>query len=122
MLNNIIQTKNTKIYSYVYELNFVSQLDALIFSYIIFLIGLAGLIFNFNNFLATLLTIEIMYLGITFGFILGSYISNDSKGQIFALLLLTIATSESAVGLGILIIIHRYGHTINFEDYAYLRN
>jgi NADH-quinone oxidoreductase subunit K len=89
--------------------------------YLVFLIGLSGLVFNHKNFLLTLFSIEIMYLGITLAFIIISISTGDLKGQIYAILLLIIAAAESAIGLGILIVLYRFGKSINFEDYQELK-
>jgi NADH:ubiquinone oxidoreductase subunit K len=89
--------------------------------FFIFLIGLSGLVFNHKNFLLTLFSIEIMYLGITLSFIIVSVTTQDPKGQIYAILLLIIAAAESAIGLGMLIVLYRFGQSINFEDYQELK-
>jgi NADH:ubiquinone oxidoreductase subunit K len=89
--------------------------------YLVFLIGLSGLVFNHKNFLLTLFSIEIMYLGVTLAFIIISISTGDVKGQIYAILLLIIAAAESAIGLGILIVLYRFGKSINFEDYQELK-
>jgi NADH:ubiquinone oxidoreductase subunit K len=89
--------------------------------FFIFLIGLSGLVFNHKNFLLTLFSIEIMYLGITLSFIIVSLTTQDPKGQIYAILLLIIAAAESAIGLGMLIVLYRFGQSINFEDYQELK-
>jgi NADH:ubiquinone oxidoreductase subunit K len=89
--------------------------------FFIFLIGLSGLVFNHKNFLLTLFSIEIMYLGITLSFIIVSVTTHDPKGQIYAIVLLIIAAAESAIGLGMLIVLYRFGQSINFEDYQELK-
>jgi NADH-quinone oxidoreductase subunit K len=61
-----------------------------------------------------------MYLGITICFIIISISTADPKGQIYALLLLIIAAAESAIGLGVLIVLYRFGNSIDFQDYQEL--
>jgi len=46
---------------------------------------------------------------------------NDVKGHIYALLLVVLAASESAVGLGILIVLYRFSKSIQFSDYDEIR-
>jgi len=58
-----------------------------------------------------------MYLGLILSFIFVSLAFNDPKGQIYALLLVILAASESAIGLGILIVLYSYGRSISFKDY-----
>ncbi len=65
--------------------------------------------------------IELMYLGITICFIITSISTTDPKGQIYALLLLILAAAESAIGLGILIVLYRFGSSIEFQNYQELK-
>ena len=65
--------------------------------------------------------IEIMYLGITVCFVIVSISTADPKGQIYAILLIVIAAAESAVGLGMLIVLYRFGSSIDFSDYQELK-
>lgn len=90
-------------------------------SYLLFLIGVIGMIFNYKNFLITMLSIELMYLGIVSGFAIASTCLFDIKGQIYALIVLILAAAESAVGLGLLIVLFRYGKNIDFAAYQELR-
>jgi NADH-quinone oxidoreductase subunit K len=85
------------------------------------MIGLIGIIFNFKNFLVTMFSVELMYLGITISFILVSVVTHDPKGQIYAMILLILAAAESAIGLGILIVLFRFGKSIDFESYQELK-
>lgn len=101
--------------------NGIPWTEFLALSYLIFLIGLSGIIFNFKNFLVTMFSIELMYLGITISFILVSVAISDPKGQIYAMVLLILAAAESAIGLGILIVLFRFGKSIDFESYQELK-
>src|ERR1700733_10445406 len=93
----------------------------LILFYLLFLIGLTGIIFNYKNYLVTMFCIELMYLGITICFIVISVSTADPKGQIYAILLLVLAAAESAIGLGVLIVLYRFGNSIEFQDYQELK-
>jgi NADH:ubiquinone oxidoreductase subunit K len=95
--------------------------DYLFLFYLVFLIGLTGMIFNYKNYLVTMFCIELMYLGITICFVIVSISTADPKGQIYAILLLVLAAAESAIGLGILIVLYRFGGSINFQNYQQLR-
>ena len=95
--------------------------DSLFLFYLLFLIGLTGIIFNYKNYLVTMFCIELMYLGITVCFIIVSVSTADPKGQIYAILLLILAAAESAIGLGILIVLYRFGLSIEFRDYQELK-
>jgi NADH:ubiquinone oxidoreductase subunit K len=103
------------------SLNVSPWIDHLFLFYFLFLIGITGIIFNYKNYLITMFCIELMYLGITFCFILIAFSTMDPKGQIYGLFLLVIAAAESAIGLGILIVLYRFGNSIDFEKYQELK-
>jgi NADH-quinone oxidoreductase subunit K len=56
-----------------------------------------------------------MLLSINFNFIIFSVFLDDILGQLFALLVLTVAAAESAIGLAILVIYYRVRGTIAIE-------
>jgi NADH:ubiquinone oxidoreductase subunit K len=99
----------------------LSWTDSLMLFFLLFFIGLTGIIFNYRNYLVTMLCIEIMYLGITVCFLIVGVSTADPKGQIYALILLIIAAAESAVGLGLLVVLYRFGRSIDFQDYQELK-
>lgn len=78
------------------------------------------MIFNYKNFLVTMMCIELMYLGAITSFVLLGVTCHDSRGSVYGLLLLILAACESAVGLGILIVLYRFGRTIDFTAYEEL--
>jgi NADH-quinone oxidoreductase subunit K len=61
------------------------------------------------------MSIELMLLSINFNFIIFSVFLDDILGQLFALLVLTVAAAESAIGLAILVIYYRVRGTIAIE-------
>jgi NADH-quinone oxidoreductase subunit K len=101
--------------------NFPLEGKELIVFYILFLIGLTGIIFNYKNYLVTMFCIEIMYLGITVCLVIAATFNLDVKGYIYAILLIIVAAAESSVGLGILIVLYRFGKSIDFETYQELK-
>lgn len=86
-----------------------------------FFFGILGIIFNQRNFLLSMLFIEVMYTGIFLYFIFGSFYLNSPIGQVYALTILVSAACESAVGLGILLILFKYDNSISFNDFSELR-
>lgn len=78
------------------------------------------MIFNYKNFLVTMLCVELMYLGAISSFVLYGTVCHDSRGSVYGLLLLVLAACESAVGLGILIVLHRFGRSVEFSAYEEL--
>lgn len=61
------------------------------------------------------MSVELMLLSINFNFIIFSVFLDDILGQLFALLVLTVAAAESAIGLAILVIYYRVRGTIAVE-------
>jgi NADH-quinone oxidoreductase subunit K len=84
-------------------------------SFCLFFIGLAGMAFNYKNFLVTMMCVEIMYLGAVTSFVFYGLAFHDITAAIYGLLILIFAACESAVGLGLLISVYRFGRTIGFS-------
>lgn len=103
------------------NLNMTSWTESLLLFLLLFFIGLSGIVFNYRNYLVTMLCIEIMYLGITICFLIVSVATCDPKGQIYGLILLIVAAAESAIGLGVLVVLYKFGNSIDFSDYQELR-
>jgi len=93
----------------------ISQTKYLFVAMILFLIGLSGIFLNRKNIIILLMSIELMLLSINFNFIIFSVFLDDILGQLFALLILTVAAAESAIGLAILVIYYRIRGTIAIE-------
>jgi NADH-quinone oxidoreductase subunit K len=93
----------------------VSQNNYLAVSMVLFLIGLSGIFLNRKNIIVLLMAVELMLLAINFNFIIFSVFLDDILGQLFALLVLTVAAAESAIGLAILVIYYRIRGTIAIE-------
>jgi NADH-quinone oxidoreductase subunit K len=94
---------------------FIDQTKYLTIALILFLIGLTGIFLNRKNILLLLMSIELMLLAINFNFIIFSVFLDDLLGQLFALLVLTVAAAESAIGLAILVVYYRIRGTIAIE-------
>ena len=91
-------------------------------SLIIFCISLLGIIFNRKNVIILLISIELLLLICNFNFIFFSLYLDDFIGQIFTLCILTVAASESAIGLAILIAYFRLNYTISITNIYKLKN
>lgn len=85
-------------------------------SVFLFFSGLLGIVFNKQSVLLILLCIELILLSINLNLIVFSVYLDDILGQIFALYVLTVAASESAVGLGLLIAYYRVHYTLDNGD------
>jgi len=87
----------------------------------IFFIGLLGAVGNFRNFLLTMMSIELTYLGIIATILCVSAALSDVVGRISSLTILAVTASESALGLGILVVLFRYTQDIRFSAFQALR-
>lgn len=90
-------------------------LTFIIIPIITFFIGLSGIILNKKNIILILISVELMLLAVNFIFLVSSVYLDDRIGQIFALLVLTVAAAETSIGLGILIVYYRTQGSIAIE-------
>ena len=84
-------------------------------SLILFFIGIIGLVLNRKNILITLMALEIILLAVNLNFITFSVYLDDIIGQIFVLFILTIAATESSIGLALLMVYFKLKNTIHME-------
>jgi len=68
-----------------------------------------------KNIITIIIAIELILLAINLNFIIFSVYLNDIVGQIFALLILTVAAAESAIGLAILVVYYRLTGLISVD-------
>jgi NADH-quinone oxidoreductase subunit K len=94
----------------------------IIVSVTLFFIGLVGFLVNRKNILLLLLALEIMLLAVNINFVVFSVFLDDLLGQIFTLIVLTVAAAESALGLGILIVYYRVRGGIALDTVQTLRS
>jgi len=109
------------------ELNIKDKVDSLIFVYdllplaiCIFLIGFIGFIES-RNFLVLLINTELMMLGINFYLITLSLLYGNYDGQVYALSFLAVTAAETAIGLGLLILLYRSKGQITFTELSTLK-
>lgn len=91
----------------VTNLNYLICMTALLY-----IIGVVGLVLNRKNMLIIIMAIELMLLAINLNFIIFSIYLDDILGQMFVLFILTVAATESSIGLAILIVYYRITKTI----------
>jgi NADH-quinone oxidoreductase subunit K len=60
--------------------------------------------------------VELILLAVNLNLVAFSAHLNDLQGQVFALMILTVAAAEAAIGLAILVIFYRNRGTIAVED------
>ena len=67
------------------------------------------------------MSVELMLLAVNLNLIVFSVYLDDVRGQIFALLILTVAAAESAIGLALLVVYYRVRGSITVERIHLLR-
>ena len=93
----------------------------LLISITLFLISLFGIFLLKRNLIVILMSIELLLLSINFNFILFSVYLDDIIGQIFTLLILTVAAAESSIGLAILVMYYRRKGIISINVMNYIK-
>lgn len=93
----------------------ITQANFLLISITLFLFSILGIFLNQKNILIMLMSLEIMFLTVSFNFLFLSIYLDDIIGQIFSILILTVAAAESSIGLAILVVYYRIRNTITVE-------
>ncbi|WP_293861776.1 NADH-quinone oxidoreductase subunit NuoK [uncultured Alsobacter sp.] len=83
---------------------------------ILFTIGVFGIFINRKNVIVILMSVELILLSVNINLVAFSTFGGDLVGQVFALLILTVAAAEAAIGLAILVVYFRNRGTIAVED------
>ena len=92
------------------NLNYFLKITILLFS-----VGVLGLVLNRKNILIAIMAIELLLLAVNFNFILFSIYLDDLVGQVFVIFILTIAATESGIGLAILTAFYKLRNSIEFK-------
>ena len=94
----------------------VSLTHYLVVAALLFTIGVAGIILNRKNIIVILMSVELILLSVNINLVAFSSAKGDLTGQVFALLILTVAAAEAAIGLAILVTYYRNRGSIAVED------
>jgi NADH-quinone oxidoreductase subunit K len=92
----------------------------LVLSAVLFAIGSAG-IFLRRNLITILLSIEIMLNAANLAFVAFGRHHGSVDGQIIVLFVITVAASEAAVGLALVIALFRHRESLNPDAFTTLR-
>jgi len=87
----------------------------IILSLIIFLTGGIGIFLFRKHLINILIALELILLSINLNFIIFSCYLDDILGQVYCLIVLTIAAAESSIGLALLIIYYRLRGGISID-------
>ena len=85
-------------------------------SAVLFTVGVVGIFVNRKNIIVILMALELILLSVNINLVAFSVFSGTITGQIFAMLVLTVAAAEAAVGLAILVVYFRNRGNIQVED------
>ncbi|MBM3621312.1 MAG: NADH-quinone oxidoreductase subunit NuoK [Alphaproteobacteria bacterium] len=83
---------------------------------VLFTLGIFGIFLNRKNVIVILMSVELMLLAVNINLVAFSTHLGDMTGQVFAMLVLTVAAAEAAIGLAILVVYFRNRGTIAVED------
>jgi NADH-quinone oxidoreductase subunit K len=83
---------------------------------ILFTIGVLGIFLKRKNVIVILMSVELMLLAVNINFVAFSAFLGDLMGQIFVLLILTVAAAEAAIGLAIVVVYYRNRGSIAVDD------
>jgi NADH-quinone oxidoreductase subunit K len=87
----------------------------LILSSGIFCLGICGIFVSRKHILVILFSFELLVLAVVIIFVGSSILLDDLLGQLYALLILTVAASESALGLALTIAFYRLKGSISVD-------
>jgi NADH-quinone oxidoreductase subunit K len=85
-------------------------------SAILFTLGIFGIFLNRKNLIVIMMSIELMLLSVNINLVAFSSFLNDLVGQVFTMLVLTVAAAEAAIGLAIVVVFYRNRRSIKVED------
>jgi NADH-quinone oxidoreductase subunit K len=88
----------------------------LVVSGILLVIGIFGIFLNRKNVIIILMAIELILLAVNLNLVAFSAALNDLAGQVMAMLVLTVAAAEAAIGLAIVLVYFRNRGSIEVED------
>ena len=83
---------------------------------IIFFLGVIGIFLNRKNVIVILMSIELILLAVNINLVSFSIYLSDITGQIFTMLILTVAAAEAAIGLAIIVSYYINKGSIRVEE------
>ena len=89
-------------------------------SAVVFLTGVIGVLIR-RNIIVILLSVELMLNATNINFVAFAEYFHNVAGQVFVFFALTVAAAEVAVGLAIIIALHRSRSSINVDDFQLLK-
>jgi len=93
----------------------------LVLSAVLFGLGVIAFISK-RNILTIFMSIEVMLNAVNLAFVSFSRLLGQLQGQVFVFFVIVVAAAEAAVGLAIIILIHRNRGTLNVENVDSLKD
>ena len=93
----------------------------LVVAAILFTLGVFGIFLNRKNIILIMMCVELILLSVNINLVAFSAFRADILGQVFALVILTVAAAEAAIGLAILVVYFRNRGTIAVKDINMMR-
>ncbi|MEC7030535.1 MAG: NADH-quinone oxidoreductase subunit NuoK [Pseudomonadota bacterium] len=93
----------------------------LVLSALVFTIGLMGMVFNRNNLIAILMSMELMLIAVNISFVAIDKFIGALDGQVMVFFILAVAASEAVIGLAIFIVLYQKFATVATDSFAKLR-
>jgi NADH-quinone oxidoreductase subunit K len=94
--------------------------DALLLSAVLFAIGALG-VFMRRNLITVFMCVELMLNAVNLAFVAFSRALGTFDGQVLVFFVMTVAAAEAAVGLAIVIALHRHKDTLDVDAFSLLR-
>jgi NADH-quinone oxidoreductase subunit K len=93
----------------------------LAFTLSLFALGAMGMLLTQKHLLIILLSLELLLLASNCNFVFFSLLLDDIFGQVFGLVILALAASETAIGLALLVLFYRHRGGISVDLLALLK-
>lgn len=84
---------------------------------LIFILALFGLVLNHSSVMLYMVGLEMLMLSCGFNYVIFSLYLNQLEGFVIALVILGIAASETAIGLGIIVACYGRSYSLNMLDF-----
>ena len=88
---------------------------------VLFVLGVSGILLNRKNVIVILMSVELMLLAVNLNLVAFSAHLADLTGQVFTMMVLTVAAAEAAIGLAIVVVYFRNRGTIEVDDISTLK-
>ena len=100
--------------------NMLTLTHFLILSFILFSIGVAGVLLR-RNIIIVLMSLELIFNSVNISLAAFSYFMHSLTGTVFVIFNITIAAAEVAIGLAILVTVYRRRKTVYVDELSEMK-